>query len=644
MSEQDPRNELLVSWSAGSSRRLIAILYADIEGYSRLMDKDDEDTLRRLRSLRHELIDPAIEENGGKVVQTGGDSLLVAFDSVEGAVRCAAKVQQQVPVKDGDQQPDRRIRFRIGINVGDVIPDGTDMHGPSVNIAARLEKVAPVGGICVSRSVRDQVHDRLGLDFEPMGELALKNIARPVEAFVLRLDSTIKVTAANGVPEEPALPAPPPGPKIAVLPVYNLSNDPEQEYFADGMVEEITTSALPAGPKIAVLPFSSLSNDPEQEYFADGMVEEITTALAKVRWLFVVARNSSFTYKGKAADVREVGRELGVRFVVEGSVRRSADEVRITAQLIDTSSGNHIWAERFDGVLGNVLELQDRVAHEVAGRLQPELMRREIARVNRRQVQSLSAYDLYLRALGRFHEVKEAAVCEAITLLRQALGLDPAYAAAAALLCECRVLSAALEWPIVSAEELAETMGLAKLAIGLGKDDPDTLCWSSIALLAFGREREHAVVKAAVDHALALNPSAALGWETKGWLACCQDRNDDAIKAFGHALQLSPLDPLRGFSKSGIARARLQAGDFEKALEFASEASSDLPLLPGPVQIKAAACAHLGRLEEAREWLAQVLLRKPGLTISRWRGATTSTGVGRDRIEAGLRMAGLPEG
>ena len=470
---------------AADGRRLIAILYADMVGYGRLISTDDAGTLRRLRALRQALIDPAIQENGGRLVQTGGDSLLVAFDSVEGAVRCAAKMQRQVPVHDGDQPPDRRIRFRIGINLGDVIPDGTDLHGDSVNIAARLEAASPVGGVCVSRSVREQVHGRLDLAFEPIGELTLKNIARPVEAFVLRLDPAAEATTANG----------------------SVSRAPE----------EPGSLTPPDGPSIAVLPFSNLSSDPEQEYFADGMVEEITTALAKVRWLFVVARNSSFTYKGRATDVRQVGRELGVGFVLEGSVRRSAQQVRITAQLIDASSGNHIWAERFDAVLEHVLELQDRIAQEVAGQLQPELRRSEIARVNRRHVQSLNAYDLYLRALGRFHQHTAPAICDAIALLRQTLTVDPAYAAAAALIGECR-LALAAQGQAVTAEERAESIDLARLAIDLGNEDPDTLGWSSLTLSNFARE--HAVAEAVADRALVLNPSSATGWYAKGFAAC----------------------------------------------------------------------------------------------------------------------------
>ena len=295
-------------------RKLIAVVHADMVGYSRLIGLDDVGTLERLRTLRTDLIDPAIEEHGGRIVNTGGDSLLIVFDSIDGAVRCAVKVQQQVPAHDADQPPDRAIRFRVGINVGDVIPDGTDVHGDVVNVAARLQAECPPGGICVSRQVRDHVQDRLDLVFEELGALNLKNIARPVEAFVLRpmtrrqSPKSVERSLVHGTGE--ALP-------------------------------------LPDKPSIAVLAFNNMSGDPEQEYFSDGIAEDIITELSRSRSLFVIARNSSFTYKGRAVDVKQVARELGVRYVLEGSVRRSGARVRVVAQLIDAETGNHIWAERY---------------------------------------------------------------------------------------------------------------------------------------------------------------------------------------------------------------------------------------------------------------------------------------------------------
>ena len=281
-------------------------------GYSRLIGLDDPGTLQRLRALRRDLIDPAIDEHGGRIVQTGGDSLLIVFDSIDGAVRCAVKVQQQIPIHDGDQPPDRAIRFRIGINLGDAIADGTDLHGDAVNVAARLQAECPPGGICVSRPVRDHVHGRLDLGFEELGALKLKNIARPVEAFVLiRFDGN---TAASA---------------------------PER-------VDNRKVERLPDKPSVAVLPFSNLSADAEQDYFSDGIADDIITELSRDRLLFVIARSSSFAYRGRSIDVKQVGRELGVGYVVAGSVRREAGSVRVSAQLVDATTGNHVWAERYD--------------------------------------------------------------------------------------------------------------------------------------------------------------------------------------------------------------------------------------------------------------------------------------------------------
>jgi adenylate cyclase len=300
-------------------RKLVAVLYADMMGYSRLIAADDAGTIQRLKALRANLIDPAIREHGGSVVQSAGDSLLTTFDSVDGAVRCAANIQHQVPQYDGDQPPDRTIRFRVGIDIGDAIPDGTDLHGDAVNVAVRLQTKCPPEGVCVSRTVRDQVRGRVGLAFESIGLLTLKNIAQPVEAFVLR----------------------PPAPTA-------------DRHIESALAHHADALPLPDKPSIAVLAFTNMSGDSEQEYFADGIADEIITELSRNRSLFVIARNSSFTYKGRAVDIRQVARELGVRYVLEGSVRRGGGRVRVLAQLIDAGTGNHIWAERYDRPLEDV--------------------------------------------------------------------------------------------------------------------------------------------------------------------------------------------------------------------------------------------------------------------------------------------------
>ena len=297
-------------------RRLAAILAADVAGYSRLMGADEEDTLARLKALRRELADPKIKEHRGRIVKTTGDGLLIEFASVVDAVRCAVEVQREMAERNADVPSDRRIEFRMGINLGDIMKDGLDIYGDGVNVAARLEALAEPGGICVSRVVRDQVRDKLTFSFEDMGEQQVKNIARPVRVHRILFDEG----PSSREPTTPILTKPP--------------------------------LALPDKPSIAVLPFQNMSGDPEQEYFADGMVEEIITALSRIKWLFVIARNSSFTYRGQAVDVKQVGRELGVRYVLEGSVRKGGNRVRITAQLIDATNGAHLWADRFDGFCG----------------------------------------------------------------------------------------------------------------------------------------------------------------------------------------------------------------------------------------------------------------------------------------------------
>ena len=377
-----------------AERRLAAILAADVAGYSRLMGADEEGTLAALKAIRRELGDPKIAEHRGRIVKTTGDGMLVEFPSVVDAVRCAVEVQQGMAARNTDVPAERRIEFRIGINLGDIISDDNDIYGDGVNVAARLEALAEPGGICISRVVRDQVRDKLDIAFDDRGEQQVKNIARPVH-------------------------------------VYGIG--PQASRLHAGETPAVPALALPDKPSIAVLPFQNMSGDPEQEYFADGMVEEITTAIARLPWLFVIARNSRLTYKGKAIDVKQVARELGVRYVLEGSVRKGGNRVRITGQLIDAASGNHIWADRFDGALDDVFDLQDQVAASVVGAIEPRLRLSEMERAARKPTENLDAYDLYLRALAQSYRYTEQGLGEAVVLLRQALAIDPSYAPAAAM-------------------------------------------------------------------------------------------------------------------------------------------------------------------------------------------------------------------
>ena len=373
-------------------RRLTAILAADVAGYSRLIGADEEGTLAQLKAFRKTLVDPTIAKHRGRIVKTTGDGMLVEFASAVDAARCAVEVQRGMADENTEIPQAKRIEFRIGIHLGDVIIDDNDIFGDGVNIAARLESIAVPGGISISRAVHDQVRDRINVCFDDKGEIALKNIARPVQVFAISGAKESKTTVS---PEsKPAL-------------------------------------ALPDKPSIAVLPFTNMSGDPEQDYFADGMVEDIITALSHFKALFVIARNSSFTYKGRAVDVKQVGRELGVRYVLEGSVRKAANRVRITGQLVDTATGAHLWAERFDGGLGDIFDLQDQVTESVVGAIAPAVEKAEIERAKRKPTESLDAYALYLRGLARLYQFgNRQANDEALRLFNSAIELDPDFASA----------------------------------------------------------------------------------------------------------------------------------------------------------------------------------------------------------------------
>ena len=459
-----------------ATRRLAAILAADVAGYSRLMGADEEGTLERLKALRRELLDPKIAEHRGRIVKTTGDGLLVEFASVVDAVRCAVAVQQAMPERNTGVAADSRIELRIGINLGDVIVEGDDLYGDGVNIAARIEALADAGGVFVSNTVHDQVRDRLPFVFEDLGEQQVKNIARPVRVYRVR-DACHCQRAAASVPT-PALP-------------------------------------LPDKPSIAVLPFQNMSGDPEQEYFADGMVEEIITALSRIRWLFVIARNSSFTYKGQAVDVKQVGRELGVRYVLEGSVRKAGNRVRITGQLIDAVTGAHLWADRFDGSLEDVFELQDKVASSVAGVIEPALQAAETARSAGRPTNDLTAYDLYLRAYAMVLSSARQ-VPEALRLMEQAIARDPRYGPAlawAAFCCHRLLLDGRSEDPEA---DRRKGVDFARRALEVAGDDPGILANAAQALAYFGEDI--GAMMALVDRALALNPNFARGWHISGIL------------------------------------------------------------------------------------------------------------------------------
>jgi TolB-like protein/class 3 adenylate cyclase len=553
------------------TRRLAAILAADVAGYSRLMGADEEGTLERLKALRRELLDTKIAEHRGRLVKTTGDGLLVEFASVVDAVRCAVEVQQGMPGRNTDVGADSRIELRIGINLGDVIVEGDDLYGDGVNIAARIEALADAGGVFVSNTVHDHVRDRLPFVFEDLGEQQVKNIARPVRVYRVRPESPL--------PSSPA-------------------RSPDQVRGGEGRVGVLP---LPDKPSIAVLPFANMSGDPEQEYFADGMVEEIITALSRIRWLFVIARNSSFTYKGQAVDVKQVGRELGVRYVLEGSVRKAGGRVRITAQLIDAQSGTHLWADRFDGSLEDIFDLQDKVASSVAGVIEPAVQAAEIARSADRPTTDLTAYELYLRALPHCHSWERERVHSALELLEQAIELDPSFGPALALAALCHHHFDRLGGAQDPDLHRRAAVDYVRRALHVARDDPTTIGNAAGVLGSFGGDINPAIALA--DRALALNPNFATGWRMSGWLRLWAGDLDVAIEHFETAFRLSPRE---SHTRIGIGEAQFLQRRFDEAIVTLLTAQEALPGHTQTYRYLASCYAHMGRLDEAREMVRQL--------------------------------------
>jgi len=571
-------------------RRLAAILAADVAGYSRLIEADEEGTLGRLKALRGEVIDPKIAGHRGRIVKTTGDGLLVEFASVIDALRCAAEVQAAMDESNVALPPDSRIEFRIGINVGDIVVEDGDIFGDGVNVAARLEGLAEPGGICVSARVQEDAAGRLDLAFEDIGEQALKNIARPVRAY--------RVVAAAGSPSTPASPGP----------------------------------ALPDKPSIAVLPFANISGDPEQEYFADGMVDEIITALSRIRWLFVIAQNSSFSYKGHSPDVKQVGRELGVRYVLQGSVRKAGQRVRITGQLIDVATGVHLWADRFDGSLEDVFDLQDEVASSVAGVIEPALQAAETARSAGRPTADLTAYDLYLRAHAMYFS-SAWRIPEALRLLEQAIARDPRYGPAlahAAVCCNRLVIDGRSEDP---AADRLKGADFARRALEVAGDDPGILVDAASTLAYFGEDI--GAMMALVDRALALNPNYARGWHISGVLRMFAGQPDTAIEHVEASLRLSPRARI-GSSLSFMGAAHFLSRRFNEAVPKLLLAMQDDPGYPTPYRWLAACYAHMGRLDDAREIVARLRAVTPVVIPD---ASYLRTAEHRELFLSGLRLA-----
>jgi TolB-like protein/class 3 adenylate cyclase len=569
-------------------RRLAAILVADVVGYSKLVGSDEAGTLAQLEALRTEIIGPQIAKHAGRLFKAVGDGFLIEFASAVQAVSCAKEIQEA--------NGQGRLPLRIGIHVGDVVVQGDDLMGDGVNVAARVEGVAAPGGIAITRAVHEHVRDKLNLGFTDKGEIELKNIQRPVQVFL--------IGGAN----------------------------------VDGQATALT---LPDKPSIAVLPFQNMSGDPEQEYFVDGLVEDIITGLSRFKSLFVIARNSSFTYKGRAADVRRVGLELGVRYVLEGSVRKAANRLRISGQLIDASTGTHLWADHFDGVLEDVFDLQDRVTMSVVGAIAPKLEQAEIERAMRKPTERLDAYDFFLRAMAQYHLFTRDSLLEARRLFRCATDLDPAYAAAYGFGSWCVAVGQTNSWLADPAREISEGVGLARRAVAIGMDDPVALVTGGAVLATLAGELENAI--AYVDRAIILNPNLALAWSVSGWGRAFLGQHTDAIVRLERAIRLSPLDLLAHHFYTGMGWAHLFAGHYDEAASWARRAALEKPDWAPTARIETIACALAGRVVDAREALARMLVFDPDLRLSKLRLINWRRAEDRALYVEGLRKAGLPE-
>jgi adenylate cyclase len=586
-------------------RRLAAVLAADVAGYSRLMGRDEEGTLASLKSLRKMLVDPSIAAHRGRIVKTTGDGLLVEFASAVDAARCAVEVQHGMAAQNADVPRDTRIEFRIGIHVGDIIIDDNDIFGDGVNIAARLEGIAEPGGVCISDDAQRQVRGKVEVAFDDMGPQSLKNIAEPMRARRVRLDRYAR----------PTTPA---------------------------KVEAETSLALPEKPSIAVLPFQNMSGDPEQEHFADGMVEDIITGLSRSKALLVIARNSSFTYKGKAVDIKQVGRELGVRYVLEGSVRKSGNRVRITGQLIDAASGTHLWADRFDSLLDDIFDLQDRVTSSVIGAILPHLERAEIERAQRKPTESLQAYDYYLRALASSYRLTRDANLEMLELTRAASAIDRHFALPHALAALSFTQRKAFGWSMNIAEEISETRRLAAQAIELDKDDARVLAMAGFGLCYVVGEVEEAALWLA--RAIQLDPNLVLARTWMGWTNVYLGDMGGAIEQLEVALRVNPLDPRRYTTSTAMAYAHFLAGRNDEASALASDVVRRQANYLAAQRIMMACHAMAGRIDEARQACAVAMRIDPTQRIS---GSNARAPFRRpqdiDKLSQAYRIAGMPE-
>jgi adenylate cyclase len=581
--------------SMRTERRLAAILAADVVGYSRMMAADEAGTLAALRTARAEVFDPAVIEHGGRIVKTTGDGFLVEFPSAVDAMGCAMSVQSAMAARDGG------LRLRIGINVGDVVIEDGDILGDGVNIAARLERVAEPGGIALSGAVREYVLGRIEGVFRDGGRCELKNIDRPVQVWLWE--------PAGGAPDA-------------------------------GSAKTGLAPPLPDKPSIAVLPFSNMSGDPEQEHFADGVVESITAALSRIRAFFVIARNSAFAYKGRPMNVREIGRELGVAYVLEGSVQRAGNRVRITVQLVETAGAAHLWAEKYDGALDDIFDLQDRITEQVAGALQPSIRMAEIERARRKRPEALGAYDYTMRAIRHVWMLEKESAAQALELLDRALEIDPDYPLALALAGWCWAQRSVYNWVEDTATARANALARAERAASLSSDDPLILTVLG-AVHTFARN--YGAARVLLERANVLDPNSAWALSRLGWLEVYCDHPEAAREHFERAMRLSPLDPMNFNNLVGLGSAHQVAGDDDAAADLFLRALEERPNAHWVHRNLSAALHGAGRAAEALASRDALLAAYPEMTVAKFKDAMVFSSRVLDRIGDQLRQLGVPE-
>ncbi len=569
--------------------RLAAIMATDVAGYSKLMESDEALALAALAAIR-QATQNQIVQHRGRIANTAGDSVLAEFGSAVEAVRCAMALQEQLTSQAG-----KELQLRVGIHLGDVVDKGGDLFGTAVNVAARLEGIAPPGGIVVSAAVRDAIAGKLPASFADLGLKTLKNIEEPLRAYALSSGTRTASRSGEGLP-------------------------------------------LPGKPSIAVLPFDNLSGDRDQDYFADGMVEEIIIALSRIRWLFVIARNSSFSYKGRAVDIKQVGRELGVHYILEGSVRKAGSRVRIGGQLIDTATGAHLWGERFEGSLEDVFDLQDQVTASVVGAISPKLEQAEIERSSRKPTESLNAYDYYLRGMAGLHLYTKEGNTDALSHFYRAIELDPSFASAYGMAARCLTQRKANNWMTNRPREITEAVRLARKATELGREDAVALSGAGFALAYVAGEVDEGAKL--IQRALVLNSNLAWAWYFSSWVKVYLGEPEAAIQHAMQAMRLSPNDPHLCNMQAVVAYGHLYAGRFNEAVSWAESAVRDSHLTAW--RALAASCALSGRHEQARKAVAHLLSLDPALRLSEI-GIPLRRPQDLKLLVDGLRQAGLPE-